>query len=112
MVVRDFLERAHPSETPFARVPWLGPAVHVLAASSYGRAMRPGENLAEAPQHGVAAVRLWHLRVLAGTGRQDGVVDDRQVGMFGSAGATRSPARTATSCNQPATTAAAPATRR
>jgi hypothetical protein len=48
-----------------ARAPGLGPAVDVLAASSYGRDVRPGQNLAEA-QHGVATVGLWHLRVLAG----------------------------------------------
>ena len=40
-------------------------ALRLLAATPYGREVRPGQTLAQA-QHGVAAAILWDLRVLAG----------------------------------------------
>ena len=40
-------------------------ALGALAASAYGRHVRPGMDLAHA-QRGVAATTLWHIRVLAG----------------------------------------------
>ena len=40
-------------------------ALHLLAATAYGREVHPGQTLAQA-QHAVAAVILWDLRVLAG----------------------------------------------
>jgi hypothetical protein len=40
-------------------------ALELLAATPYAREVRPGMTLGEA-QHAVAAVALWHLRVLAG----------------------------------------------
>ena len=43
----------------------LDSALRVLAATPYGREVRPGQTLAQA-QHAVAAVILWDLRVLAG----------------------------------------------
>jgi hypothetical protein len=43
----------------------LDEALQALAVSPYGREMRPGMSL-EAAQHGVAAVTLWHLRILSG----------------------------------------------
>lgn len=43
----------------------LDEALRMLSATSYGRAARPGQALAEA-QHAVAAALLWNLRVLAG----------------------------------------------
>ena len=45
--------------------PSLGEAVDALAATPYGRDVRPGQTLAEA-QHALAATLLWHLRVLGG----------------------------------------------
>lgn len=43
----------------------LDEALQVLTASPYGREVRPGMSL-EAAQHAVAAVTLWHLRILSG----------------------------------------------
>ena len=45
--------------------PGLGEAVDALAATPYGREVRPGQTLAEA-QHAIAGTLLWHLRVLGG----------------------------------------------
>jgi hypothetical protein len=47
-------------------------ALRLLAATAYGREIRPGQTLAQA-QHGVAAAILWDLRVLAGWLPQGGV---------------------------------------
>ena len=47
-------------------------AQQVLAATAYGRRVRPGQDLAET-QHQVAGALLWDLRVLAGWLPQDGV---------------------------------------
>jgi hypothetical protein len=43
----------------------LAQALRALEATPYGREVHRGQTLAQA-QHGVAAVTLWHLRVLAG----------------------------------------------
>jgi hypothetical protein len=45
----------------------LGSALAALETTSYGREIRPGQDLAAA-QHAVSATALWHLRVLAGWG--------------------------------------------
>jgi hypothetical protein len=47
-------------------------ALTVLAGTSYGRDVRPGQTLAAA-QHAAAATFLWHLRVLAGWLPRDGL---------------------------------------
>ncbi|HXZ70461.1 MAG TPA: hypothetical protein VEH31_06225 [Streptosporangiaceae bacterium] len=47
-------------------------ALRLLAATPYGREVRPGQTLMQA-QHGVAAAILWDLRVLAGWLPQGGV---------------------------------------
>lgn len=50
----------------------LAAALQVLAATSYGHDVRPGQTLGEA-QHAVASALLWDLRVLAGWLPQGGV---------------------------------------
>jgi hypothetical protein len=48
-----------------AAAPSLEDALDLLGATPYAREVRPGMPLGEA-QHAVAAVALWHLRILAG----------------------------------------------
>jgi hypothetical protein len=48
-----------------AAAPSFEDALDLLGATPYAREVRPGMDLGEA-QHAVAAVALWHLRVLAG----------------------------------------------
>lgn len=50
----------------------LDDALRVLAATSYGAGIRPGQDLA-AVQHEIASALLWDLRVLAGWLPRDGV---------------------------------------
>lgn len=61
-----------------AASPSVAAAVTVLAAGPYGRAVRPGQELADA-EHAVGAVTLWHLRVLAGWQPQRGTEVVRQL---------------------------------
>jgi hypothetical protein len=58
--------------TRLARLGSLSDAVELLATSTYGQEVRPGQSLGEA-QHAVLDTMVWNLRVLAGWAPREGV---------------------------------------